>query len=223
YLSAYPGSPRQQRRHALNDRAHAPVLFLCHVREGRPASGKGAEKHHPHLFPLSTGAALQDGKLLCAVKREGGEADCRNGQTPESPREESLTGGAFSACLQRKKTFPPPPSRPSLTGKCTGTGCAGCRRTTTRKPSSMRTSTTSSHRPKIRRPSLTGGAPASTTLTAPFLSSSPSLITGAARKAGTASISPCRTTSTTASGRSMWKCWTTRSPKATTALSAQSS
>ena len=32
--------------------------------------------------------------------------------------------------------------------------------------------------------SLTGGAPASTTLTAPFLSSSPSSITGAARKAG---------------------------------------
>ena len=35
--------------------------------------------------------------------------------------------------------------------------------------------------------------------------------------------SPCRRTTTTASGVSMWKCWRTRSPKATTALSAQSS
>ena len=34
---------------------------------------------------------------------------------------------------------------------------------------------------------------------------------------------PCRTMITTAFGVSMWKCWKTRSPKATTALSAQSS
>ena len=40
--------------------------------------------------------------------------------------------------------------------------------------------------PKIRRPSLTGGAPASTTLTAAFRSSFPSSTTGAARAAGTA-------------------------------------
>ena len=46
-------------------------------------------------------------------------------QMPESPQAKSLKSRAFSACSQRERTFPPPPSRPSLTGKCTGMGCAG--------------------------------------------------------------------------------------------------
>ena len=44
---------------------------------------------------------------------------------PESPQAESLKSRALPACSRKERTFPPPPSRPSLTGKCTGTGCAG--------------------------------------------------------------------------------------------------
>ena len=42
-----------------------------------------------------------------------------------SPQAESLKSRALPACSRKERTFPPPPSRPSLTGKCTGTGCAG--------------------------------------------------------------------------------------------------
>ena len=54
-----------------------------------------------------------------------GAADCETAEGPESPQAESLKNMALPACSRKERTFPPPPSRPSLTGKCTGTGCAG--------------------------------------------------------------------------------------------------
>ena len=61
--------------------------------------------------------------LLSARKR--GAADCETAEGPESPQAESLKSRALPACSRKERTFPPPPSRPSLTGKCTGTECAG--------------------------------------------------------------------------------------------------
>ena len=49
----------------------------------------------------------------------------RKEEQPIAKQQKGLKSRAFSACSQRERTFPPPPSRPSLTGKCTGTGCAG--------------------------------------------------------------------------------------------------
>lgn len=51
----------------------------------------------------------------------------------KAPQEKSLTGKA--ACFPAESgRFPPPPSRPFPTGKCTGTACAGWPTIITRKP-----------------------------------------------------------------------------------------
>ena len=57
--------------------------------------------------------------------RKGGAADCENSRRAGKPAGRKPEKQALPACSRKERIFPPPPSRPSLTGKCTGTGCAG--------------------------------------------------------------------------------------------------
>ena len=59
-LPSHPLPYREQHCPVSDDRAHAPMLSVRHVREGRPSIREGAPQHHPYKVPDATGAALQN-------------------------------------------------------------------------------------------------------------------------------------------------------------------